>query len=159
MPFKIPKHLARELACWNNGSGISLQEWVGCVGNFDLAVGYSTVFWPTFEVVGDYLLTDGWTEEAIKGFEKLSNSTPKSVEWVLNHLHLIDIHASSDVEPTVEHLLRLGETLKEIYSAKLNWQFPNRPCKVEFYIPEDADDLVGYQISFWQKKWPDDPNT
>ena len=153
MPIEIPPSMAVELGRWNGGAGITLESWIGCVGNIDLAVGYSTLFWPVFKVVGDYLLVEGCSKEVIKGFESQPNSTPKGVEWVLNHLHILDIHAHNEVEATVEHCLRLGTTLKEIYSAKLSWQFPDRPCEVEFYTPDDADDLLQYQISFWQKKW------
>ena len=57
--FPIPEHLQEELGRWNNGGGISIEGWIGCVGNFDLALGYCSVFWPRFEVFGDYLLTSG----------------------------------------------------------------------------------------------------
>jgi len=45
----------------------------------------------------------------------------------------------------------LGNKLKEIYEAKLQWQFPDKPCVVSFYEPDDDDDLIEYQITFWQK--------
>ena len=48
-------------------------------------------------------------------------------------------------------LMRLGSILTEIYEAKLQWQFPDRPCTVSFFIPEDREQFDGYQISFWQK--------
>ena len=153
MPVDIPNSMQAELGRWNNGSGIDLQSWIGCVGNVDLAVGYTTVFWPAFEVVGDYLLVEGRSKESLEGFEKKPNSTPKGVEWVLNHLHIMDIHCDNEVDVTIEHCVKLGNTLQEIYSAKLAWQFPDRPCEVKFYIPDDQDDLVQYQISFWQKRW------
>jgi len=41
--------------------------------------------------------------------------------------------------------------LTDIYRAKLQWQFPDRPCSVEFYKPEHGNDLREYQLSFWQK--------
>ena len=37
-----------ELAEWNNGKGIDLKSWIGCSGNFRLAIGYSAIFWPRF---------------------------------------------------------------------------------------------------------------
>ena len=37
-----------ELSAWNDGKGIDLESWVSSSGNFRLAVGYSTVFWPRF---------------------------------------------------------------------------------------------------------------
>ena len=44
----IPESMRDELAGWNNDAGISLETWIGCSGNFSLAVGYSSVFWPEF---------------------------------------------------------------------------------------------------------------
>ena len=46
----------------------------------------------------------------------------------------------------------LGQVLKEIWEVKLRWQFPDRPCVVEFYEPEDRTNLIEFQLSFWQKK-------
>jgi len=34
-----------------------------------------------------------------------------------------------------DKLLLLGNVLKEVYQAKLLWQFPDRPCSVEFIYP------------------------
>ena len=138
---------------WNHGAGVSLEGWVGALGSFDLAVGYSTLFWPTFEINGKYVFIEGCSKKSIKGFENQAGSTPHSVEWVLNHIHIADVHGNDDDIPTPEHCFFLGNVLKEIYEAKLKWQFPDRPCEVEFYVPEDKDDIIEYQLSFWQKKW------
>lgn len=153
MTFEIPRPMKVELKRWNDGRGISVEDWIGCEGNFDLALGYSTIFWPTFELVGQYILTEGWTAEAVESFENQPDSTPQSIEWLINHLHIIDIQCDGKVGATIEHVLRLGTVLKEIYEAKLLWQFPDRPCEVVFYVPDDSDNLDEYQVSFWQKKW------
>ena len=44
----------------------------------------------------------------------------------------------------------LGKKLKDIYEAKLRWEFPDEPCRVELYVPDEPDDLDEYQLSFWQ---------
>ena len=69
----------------------------------------------------------------------------------MNHLHIADIQYYGCGDASEDKFLLLGNTLKEIYAAKLQWQWPDRPCTVEFYIPEDRDDLMEYQILFWQK--------
>jgi len=46
----------------------------------------------------------------------------------------------------------LGEKLKAIYEARLAYLFPGKPCIVEFYKPDDEQDLEAYQLSFWQEK-------
>ena len=38
--------LIPELKDWNNGDGIDVQSWIECVGSFQKAIGYSTMFWP-----------------------------------------------------------------------------------------------------------------
>ena len=108
MPIQIPKSMQTELNRWNDGRGISIEEWIGSVGNVDLALGYSTIFWPKFELVGQYILTEGWKAETVSGFEKQPKHTPQGLEWIMNHLHIVDLHCNNEVVATVEHVVRLG---------------------------------------------------
>ncbi len=87
------------------------------------------------------------------GLENQENSTPKGVEWVLNHLHLVDLHNHDDDNISADKLIFIGTIMKEMWEAKLRVQFPSRPCTVEFYIPDDPDDFWEYQVSFWQTIW------
>ena len=145
-----PESMKAELAAWNNGDGVDLETWIGCEGNFTLAVGYASVFWPAFGLFEGYILADGFSEEALRGFEQ-NGRDRKSVELVMNHWHIADIQHGGCGDISKDKLLVLGNVLKEIYEAKLQWQFPDRPCTVEFFIPDDPDDMTEYQLSFWQK--------
>lgn len=149
--MEIPQSMFQELGEWNDGKGIDLYSWVGCTGNFSLAVGYATVFWPELEEINGYILPKGTTLDAIHGFESQKGATRHSVEAVLNHLHLVDIQYAGCPDCTPDKLLALGHVLKEIYEAKLVWQFPNQPCLVELIVPDDPNDLNEYQLTFWQK--------
>jgi hypothetical protein len=51
-----------------------------------------------------------------------------------------------------DKIILLGNRLTEIYRAKLEWKFLHHPCAVEFYIPEDPEDPIEYQLSFWSKR-------
>jgi hypothetical protein len=155
-----PADMLPELAEWNNGKGIDLESWIGCSGSFRLAIGYTTVFWPRFLLFEDYILREGFTPESVRGFEAQHKCDKRSVEAVLNHLHIADIQYHGCEDITQERVVFLGRILREIYAAKLAWQFPDRPCEVSFYEPEDRTDLVAYQITFWQKKHvePSAPN-
>jgi len=146
-----PASMISELSAWSNGKGIDLESWVNCVGDYKLAVGYSTIFWPRFALFEDYILREGFSVESLRGFEKTSESK-SSVEWVMNHLHIADIHYSDHKNKSEDKIVLLGKTLKEIYEVKLRTQFPDRPCVVDFYEPEDKTNLVEFQLSFWQKK-------
>jgi hypothetical protein len=55
-----PESMDAELAAWNNGGGIDLEMWIGCQGNFALAVGYACVFWPAFTLFDGYILREGF---------------------------------------------------------------------------------------------------
>ncbi|MCW2319036.1 hypothetical protein M2322_004605 [Rhodoblastus acidophilus] len=147
----IPISMKAELAAWNGGAGIDLESWTGCEGRFALAVGYGSIFWPEFVEFDGYILQEGFSEAVLRGFESREGTTRKAVEWVMNHLHIVDIQHYGCADASKDKIVFLGKMLKEIYEAKLKWQFPDRPCEVEFYIPPDEDNLMDYQVSFWQK--------
>jgi hypothetical protein len=146
----IPESMRAELAAWNNGKGIDLRSWTGCEGRFALAVGYASIFWPEFVEFDGYILPKGFSEEHLRGFERREGATRKSVEAVMNHLQIADIQHVGCKDISKDKLLALGNTLREIYEAKLRWQFPDKPCVVVFLVPDDENDLYGYQIEFWQ---------
>lgn len=151
--MNIPESMKVELAAWNNGKGIDLESWIGCEGNFRLAVGYASIFWPEFVEFEDYILRKDFSETSLRGFESQEGSTKKSIEWVMNHLHIADIQYFGCEDISKDKLILLGNVLKEIYEAKLKAQFPDKPCIVELYKPEEDDeDYLKYQISFWQEK-------
>jgi hypothetical protein len=150
--MEIPSSMKVDLARWNNGAGIDLEGWTSCLGNYGLAVGYLTLFWPEFEEFEGYILRKGFSIESLRAFEASTNNERKSVAWVMNHLHIGDIHMHDDAELSEDKLIILGNALKEIYQAKLAWQFPNEPCIVKVYIPGEGETLTEYQISFWQQR-------
>ncbi len=154
--MNIPDSMKEELGSWNNGKGLDLETWVSCSGNFSLAVGYITLFCPKFIEFEDYIFkaNNGLDENfirIIRSFESQKGSHPMSVERVINHIHIADLHCG-DEGLTLDKLIVLGEALKENYEARLTYFFPNKPCVVEFYKPENTDDFRDYQLSFWQKK-------
>jgi hypothetical protein len=139
-----------ELDAWNDGKGIGLEAWVGCSGSFSLAVGYASIFWPELVEYGGYILHAGFSLETLTSFEGDKNTPKSEIEWVMNHLHITSIQHLGCEDLTKDKIILLGRTLKEIYEVKLKHQFPDRPCIVQFHIPDNEDDLYEYQISFWQ---------
>lgn len=49
--------LVPALADWGDAE-ISIVDWVGYVGNFQLAIGYSQIFWPKIVKFGEYVLVE-----------------------------------------------------------------------------------------------------
>lgn len=147
-----PESMKEDLARWNHGAGIALDNWICCTGNYALAVGYLSLFWPDFVEYDGDILRKGFSEESLRGFERQTGSDRKSVECVMNHLHIADIHCRDESELTEDKVVVLGRALKEMYSAKLAHEFPHSPCIVDFYEPEPGGDLDDYQLSFWQAR-------
>jgi hypothetical protein len=155
--MSIPESMKKELQAWNNGKGIDLESWIGCSGSFSLAVGYTTIFCPKFVEFENYIFcrdepVNEEFELNIRGFESQEGSSPRSVEWVINHLHIADIQYRGCEDISADKLILIGNSLKEIYEARLALLYPDKPCVVKFYIPENLDDYDEYQLSFWQKK-------
>ena len=131
-----------ELAAWNN-----VPESISSPGSAAKAI----FRWPDFVMFEGYILREGFSEASLRGFEQQNGTSRKSVEWLMNHLHIADIQYYGCKSASKDKLLLLGHVLQEIYQAKLLWQFPDRPCRVEFHIPDDEEDLMEYQLSFWQQ--------
>ena len=148
---EIPETMVEELGAWNDGAGISLRDWVGCEGSFSLAVGYAAIFWPRFVAFEGYVLREGFSVESLRGFERQDPGTRRGIEAVMNHLHIADIQVVECPDLTRDKILLLGDTLTEIHRVKLRHDFPDRTFEVSFHQPEDRDDLLGYELSFWQR--------
>ena len=141
--------LIPELPDWNNGKGIDVESWIGCSGDFQLAVGYSTLFWTQFVEFEDYVLRSGFAVDSFRSFRQQCTGSRRDVEAVMNHLHIAAIHYHDLSSFTAEHALHLGGVLGELYQAKLAWQFPSRRFEVVFDESARAD-LMAYEITFYQ---------
>lgn len=139
--------LIPELPKWNDGAGIEPRAWIDCVGNYELATGYSLIFWPSFVQFEGYVLREGFSEQSLRGFEEATKSNRATVERVVNQLPIASIHCN--VEPTEAQLRYLGRTLRQISELKLRHDFPNRRFQVEF---NDEPGLIEdeYELTFWQ---------
>jgi hypothetical protein len=148
----IPESMRKELGRWNNGKGIDLAGWISGMGSLSMAVGYTTLFWPEFVEHEGYILRAGFSESSLRGFEAQAQGDRKAVEWVMNHLHIADIHLGQPDDLAEDKVVLLGRTLKAIYEAKLAKDFPHSPCIVEFHEPAAGGDLTEYELTFWQAK-------
>ena len=94
------------------------------------------------------MLREGFSEGAVRGFESRPGSSRESVEWVMNHVHMADIHFNAE-HPSEAQLRYLGRVLREIHEVKLRADFPDLRFEVEFN-DEPGLDPTDYQLSFWQ---------
>lgn len=142
--------LIPELKQWNGGAGIDPESWVGCEGNFKLASAYSLIFWPEFVERDGMVFRANVDARSVDSFIRCEKD-PSAVEALANHLHILDLHHVGCPDASVDRIVHLGRTLKEIYELKLAARFPSKSFEVEFYEPDDGD-LQAYQLTFFQRR-------
>lgn len=148
-------HLIPELKDWNDGKGIDIQSWIGIIGNFQKAIGYSAIFWPTFVEIEGCIVRGGIPPENVLRANvllwlKQFKGDRIRVEAMVNHLHIEDLHQGECKDSSPERLSYLGKVLEEIYDCKLKRDFPNKTFNVVFDEPENKEDLNGYILTFCQ---------
>lgn len=144
-----PDSLIAELADWNNGECVDARSWIGMIGSYDLAVGYSLVFWPPFRRFEGYVLReDAFSEASLRDWERKHLGERRTIEATLNHLHIVDLHCN-DQTVTEAQCRYLGRTLRAIWAMKLKVDFPDLTFEVVFN-DEPGLDLLDYELTFWQ---------
>jgi len=145
------EELVPKTKAWNDGKGIDVRDWVSCEGDFQLAVGYSTVFWPEFFEIGKYVLTGPAPAGLIRDWETRYPNEFGRIEAVLNHFHIATLRRGDDDEASEERVLHIGNVLKQIYIAKLKMNFPDREFEVVF-DDTPGKDLMDYDLTFYQTR-------
>jgi len=145
---KNANQLIPELADWNIGQGIDIEDWLQTVGNYEHAIAYSTLFWPEFQLHDGCIFFAGIDEDSYQKWLKATNGNKTSVQAVMKHRHILDLFPNSEVEPTHDQVIYLGHKLKEMWKAKLNRDFPNHKITISF-PEEEFDDLLSYEITFF----------
>lgn len=141
--------LIPELPAWNNGDGIDVDSWLGCKGDFQLAIAFSRLFWPAFAEHDGCVLFSSFSPAIYSGCLASCHGDRSAVEALLNHQHILHFFYHAAGEATAKQLIYLGRVLKEIYTIKLKHDFPSRTFTVAF-DEGPFNDLEGYQITFWQ---------
>ena len=109
----------------------------------------SKLFWPAFIEHRDCILRgDAFSQEHFDGFMTATKHDKRSVEHVVNHLHVVDIFPDHPL--TLSQVLFVGRTLREMWEAKLARDFPERVFLVTFQEPLDEDDVLEGEVTFYQ---------
>jgi hypothetical protein len=73
----------------------------------------------------------------------------RRVETVMNHHHIADLIGGVIESPSHDVVLAIGRLLRELWTAKLSRDFPDRKFVVSFSEDYSAD-VVDYEITFYQ---------
>lgn len=122
--------LVPELSKWNNGNGISLGDWITCIGRYDHFLGYLELVWPSFIVVDDAVFIESlWQKNRYESI--VANCTSKAeTQKYLNLIDLPNLFLDAEEEVTDEFLVYLANAIVQAWEAKLSTQFPERKFKV-----------------------------
>ena len=110
-----------------------MDDWLNTFGSVPKAIAYSTLFWPEFVEYEGCLL---WSEASPTSFDNwmVSLEGDKTrVELVMNHRHITDFFLNTPEQPTPEQIEYLGKLLQQIWTMKLQNDFPLSGVRVEFY--------------------------
>lgn len=117
----------------------------------DAALALAEFFWPSFVVIDDMVFRafsdDAGQAEAIAQGIDNAKGNKAAVEWALNHEHFW--HLVQDSPPTPQAAMRWGALVREMRSAKLARDFPDRKFVVELHTGPDVE-MMDHQITFYQ---------
>lgn len=138
--------LLPELRDWNSGEGITPLDYVYSIATSDSALAYSDLFWPRFVEFEGYILRDGFNLENLRSWEKQDGPTRRNIEAAVNYLGIGDLFANEEnTELLYRRVVRLGDVLSQMYTAKLRQDFPNRQFEVSLLVDEHE-----YALTFFQ---------
>ena len=119
---------------------------------FPLFGAWRDVLWPDFGEHDGCIFCrkmDAAGEVIYQDWMAQTGGDRRRVEAVMNHHHIADLIGGVVELPSHEVVLAIGRLLRELWTAKLSRDFPDRKFVVSF--PEDySADVVDYEITFYQ---------
>ena len=113
---------------------------------------WRNILWPDFGIHDNCVFRrqmDPAGEATYRDWMAQTGGDRQRVEAVMNHLHIADLIGGVVESPSHEVVLALGRWLRELWTAKLFRDFPDRNFLVSF--PEDySADVMEYEITFYQ---------
>lgn len=132
-----------------DGKPVSIETWLSGIGRYDHAIGYASLFWPSFVEIEGCVLLGTEKPAAFDAFMKQANGDKRRVEAVLNHRHLCDLFSCAPTANDAQ-ILWLGRKLREMWASKLQRDFPEQHFVVSFQEEFDIE-KDNPAITFWQE--------
>ncbi len=138
--------LIPELQTWNDGSGISPEDWLCGVARSDEAVAYTALFWPKLVIHNDYVLRHDFSLKNLE-INQAARSTRQQIEAMLNYNSLEHFfRGDGEVEAVANERARyVGTIMVDMLDAKLRRDMPDRQFRIEL-----IDDDDNFAVTFWQ---------
>ena len=141
--------LIPELRRWNDGAGVSVEDWIMMVGSPEFAIGYMRVFWPKFILhQGGIFLADGFSEEDFESWMVSQSKDIRSVQAVMNHRHPdLLFQGGEDRGMPANQEACIARLLSETWRAKAQLDFPDLDVEVSVEGCDDSGNDVS--VSVW----------
>ncbi|MGE3540683.1 MAG: hypothetical protein AB7N91_24990 [Candidatus Tectimicrobiota bacterium] len=139
-PSQLPK-----VQRWLAGQGEGVWDFLSICGGAELAIAFSTLYWPEFiDVEGCVLLRERYEAANFQEWWEKLNGDMSKIEAVINHVHLWDLFVLDENVPD-KALEDLARILALCWRCALQEQFPKRIFDVHV-VADDTE--YGPTISF-----------
>ena len=140
-----PSKLIPELTRWNDGKGITPDEWIFIEGRADHAVGFCSFLWPEFVKFQGYVFRTPFDVSHLRNWEGHGH-TRQQIETAVNAFSLEGIFPNDATdralkEKQCEHVIAI---MVDMLKAKLAKDLPDRRFAVFELIGDD------FGVSFHQ---------
>lgn len=143
--------LLPELKVWSAGKGISPTEWLFLGARSDMGVAFSDLFWPTFLEFEGHVFREHFSLTNVRAWQ-VHGAERRGVEAAVNIIHTYDLFVPNGdewSELVEQRAIHIGRILSEIYSLKLERDFPDKVFEVRFCDGSDPEDDDIY-LTFFQ---------
>ncbi|GAA5533753.1 hypothetical protein [Deinococcus aluminii] len=111
---------------------IDIETWLTNFGSIPEALAYSSIFWPQFVEYQGCLLRSGFDSAVFESCMQDLQGNREAIERLMNHQHLTAIFFNPEVEETPEQICQLGKLLQEMWTLKLQRDYPDLSVQVAF---------------------------
>lgn len=132
---------------WLSETSESVWGLLGTKGGAELAIAFSSLYWPEFvEVEGCVLLRERYSPSRFQDWWKELAGDRSRIEGVVNHVHLWDLFDLDGTSVPDEAVQDLAQVLGLTWRCALQHRFPERDFEVNVVL--DDSEEYGPTISF-----------
>lgn len=136
------------IARWLSEDERSVWDLLGAKGGAELALAFSSFFWPEFVEVEDcVLLGERYSPSRFQDWWKELGGDRSRIEEVVNHVHLWDLFNLDEESLPDEAIRDLAVVLASTWRCALQYRFPRKTFEVRVTL--DDPEEYGPTISFF----------
>jgi hypothetical protein len=138
---------------WSDPTNEDLWEtFQGTLVRLDTMIFFLKYLWPTFVEIDGLVLRESyieWTPETWSRqyeYGNYGNLAPEQIEFLVNHLHLVDLFRNAPVHPDVDETVwrYFAESIADMWRSRLAFLFPDKRFDV---VAWDGGNIGDWQVS------------